>query len=115
MSNAGDRCIVVAFISPREGAFDQVKAILESVIPGVHEEPGCEFYALHEDTTGRLVFIEAWDSRELWINHTGLSAVATINERTTGLLATEPDVIEMYGLPVGGEKGVVPPVRSMEV
>lgn len=101
---------MVAFISPREGAFDQVKEILESVIPAVHEEPGCEFYALHEDTTGRLVFIEAWDSRALWINHTGLSAVATITERTEGLLASEPDVVEMYGLPVGGVRGVLPSV-----
>ena len=108
MTDTSSRCIVVAFISPRQGAFDQVKDILESVIPDVHREPGCEFYALHEDTEGRLVFIEAWDSRELWINHTGLDAVATINKRTEGLLASEPDVIEMYGLPVGGTQGVVP-------
>ena len=107
-----DRCVVVAFIRPIEGAFDTVKAVLQSVIPDVHEEPGCDFYALHEDTEGRLVFIEAWDSRELWINHTGLDAVARINERTEGLLASEPDVIEMYGLPVGGAQGVLPTLSS---
>lgn len=42
-----------------------------------------------EDTTGRLVFIEAWDSMAQWLSHTVLSAVATITDRIEGLLATQ--------------------------
>lgn len=103
-----DRCVVVAFITPIEGAFDTVKTVLESVIPDVHEEPGCDFYALHEDTSGRLVFIEAWKSHEDWTNHMGFDAVATINDKTAGLLQTAPEIVEMYGIPVGGEKGLLP-------
>ena len=53
------RCVVVAFIEPLDDQFDAVREILTDVIPEVHKEAGCDFYALHEDTRGRLVFIEA--------------------------------------------------------
>lgn len=110
--NSSERCIVVAFFEPLEGKLSEVRAILGSVIPDVHDEPGCEFYALHEDTQGRLVFIEAWESREHWVAHSGFDTVGTIERETEGLLAAPIDVIEMYGVPFGSEKGVLPTTQG---
>ncbi len=106
--DASKRCMVVAFFEPAAGHKEAVKKVLEKVIPRVHDEPGCEFYALHEDTRGRLVLIEAWDSRAQWVDHSGFPTVATIERETEGLLAGPIDVVEMYGVPVGAEKGIVP-------
>lgn len=108
MVDISERCVVVAFFEPLEGQKEAVKAVLGAVIPDVHSEPGCEFYALHEDTRGRLVFIEAWQSRQHWVDHSGFETVATIERETEGLLAAPIDVIEMYGVPYGAEKGIIP-------
>lgn len=95
-----ERGIVVAFIEPLEGQFDAVRGILTDIIPEVHQEPGCDFYALHGDTRGRLVFIEAWDSREQWVAHSEFDTVARINAQTEGKRKTAIDVVEMYSLRV---------------
>ena len=106
------RCVVIAIFKPLEGSLQEVKDILTSIIPEVHEEPGCEFYALHEDTEGRLIFVEAWDTRELWQEHSAFHTVTRIQELTKPHLAGEVEVIEMYGVPAGTDKGVIPPHRG---
>mgnify|MGYP000117108705 CR=1 FL=1 len=102
------RCVIVATIDPLEDKRADVKEILTAIIPEVHRESGCDFYALHEDTRGRLIFIEAWDSREQWVQHTENNTVAQINAQTDGLLRAPIEVLEMYAVPSGGPQGVVP-------
>ena len=102
------RCVIVATIDPLDGKREDVRHILTSIIPEVHQEPGCDFYALHEDTLGRLIFIEAWDSREQWVQHTEYDTVARINAQTDGLLKAPIEVLEMYAVPAGGPQGVLP-------
>ena len=103
-----ERCVIVAVIDPLAGKLEDVREILTAIIPHVHREPGCDFYALHEDTLGRLIFIEAWDSREQWVEHTDHDTVAQINAQTDGLLKAPIEVLEMYAVPSGGPQGLLP-------
>lgn len=94
-------CIVIATFHPHSGKRDAVRAALEAVIPDVHEEPGCEHYALHEETGGHLVLIEKWTTRELWQEHLTLEPVKRLRASLEGLLESETQVLEMYGTPAG--------------
>ena len=91
-------CIVIATFMPRSETYDEVKRVLEDVIPDVHQEEGCELYALHEEVEGTLVLVEKWTTRELWQAHLSLDTVARIQNGLEGLLASEVDVREMYGV-----------------
>ena len=102
------RCVVVAMFTPLPEKSAEVKAILSKVTPEVHTEPGCDFYALHELPDGRLCFVEAWETRELWIQHGDAPSVQKINQLIPQLLTKPVEVFEMYGIPAGGEKGIVP-------
>jgi quinol monooxygenase YgiN len=103
------RCVVVAIVRPLEGHTDQVREQLEAVIPAVHQESGCEFYALHEGSDGTLIFVEAWDSRQQWVDHMEGPTVAEITARLEGLLAAPTEVHEVYGVPAGDTlRGVIP-------
>lgn len=111
MTMAQGRCYVIAIFSPLDGHSSEVRDILTSIIPEVHEEPGCEIYSLHEDVQGRLVFVESWTNRDLWEQHKGHSTVERILALTKPHLACDVEVIEMYALPAGTtEKGLLQPV-----
>jgi len=108
-----ERCVVVALIRPLEGKNTEVRQHLEAVIPAVHQESGCEFYALHESTDGTFIFVEAWDSRQQWVDHVEGPTVAEINSRLEGLLAFPAEVHETYGVPAGEPlRGVIPQGRG---
>lgn len=96
-----ETCVVIATFHPHPGKRDAVRAALEAVIPDVHEEPGCELYALHEETEGHLVLIEKWTTRELWQEHLTLEPVKRLRGSLEGLLESETQVLEMYGVPAG--------------
>src|SRR5215469_15263018 len=49
--------VVVATITPIPGQLDALEATLKEMVPAVHEEDGCELYALHRGQD-RLVFVE---------------------------------------------------------
>ena len=55
--------LIVATVSPKPGRADAVREAFTAAIPKVHEEPGCELYALHEDGYG-FVMIERWATQE---------------------------------------------------
>jgi quinol monooxygenase YgiN len=55
--------LIVATISPKPDRADAVREAFTAAIPKVHEEPGCELYALHEDGYG-FVMIERWATQE---------------------------------------------------
>ena len=95
-------CIVIATFHPHHGKGAAVRHALEGIIPDVHDEPGCELYALHEETEGRLVLIEKWTTRELWQEHLTLEPVQRSRASLEGLLESATEVLEMYGLPAGG-------------
>jgi quinol monooxygenase YgiN len=55
--------VIVATISPKPGRIDAVREAFTAAIPTMHEEPGCELYALHEDGYG-LVLVERWATQD---------------------------------------------------
>ena len=91
-------CIVIATFTPTPEHYDEVKRVLLEVSPEVHLEEGCELYALHEEVEGRLVLVEKWTTRDLWMTHLSLDTVARIQKGIEGLLQCDVEVREMYGV-----------------
>ena len=59
-------------------------------------EPGCVYYDLYEEVSGKLVFIEAWESRQLWEFHNDAPTVGRILAFIDGKLTESALIQEMY-------------------
>ncbi|HCS58734.1 MAG TPA: antibiotic biosynthesis monooxygenase, partial [Gordonia polyisoprenivorans] len=80
--------IVVATISPQPGKEEEVRAAILTAIDKVHQEPGCELYALHQSATGNeFVMIEKWESADALKVHGGAPALTELGAAIGGLLA----------------------------
>jgi len=100
--------VVTAIFRPAEGAREQVLAALGDAIPRVHDEPGCNLYAIHEAPDGAIWMIEHWDSAALLDAHGTGEPVADLNAALADLLASPVEVTRLAPLPVGdARKGVV--------
>ncbi|MCW0214899.1 MAG: antibiotic biosynthesis monooxygenase [Pseudonocardia sp.] len=102
--------IVVATIKPKPGQEQEVLEALQSSIPLVHKEPGCEKYALHQglgDSTD-LVMIERWESAEALKEHGSATALAELGKALKGKLAGPPEVVRLASVPTGtAEQGAI--------
>jgi quinol monooxygenase YgiN len=99
--------VVVATITPKPGEEDAVRAALLSSIPQVHEEPGCELYALHEGA-GQFVMVERWASPEALKQHGSAEALTRLGAALAGKVAGAPEVRRLTAVPAGDtEKGRV--------
>ncbi|EIC91382.1 hypothetical protein IMCC13023_09350 [Candidatus Aquiluna sp. IMCC13023] len=74
----------------------EVKELLLDVAKDVRLELGCLLYDLYEEVSGKLMFIEAWESRELWEIHNNAPTVGRILEFIDGKLSEPVVVQEMY-------------------
>lgn len=92
---------VVAVFHPLEEHRAAVMAALETAIPLVHDEPGCELYAITEADDGRIVMIEKWTSAELLDAHGAGEPVATLVAALDGHLAQPVEVTRLVPLPIG--------------
>ena len=90
------KCQVVAIFTPMPEFAADLKALLAEVAVEVRTENGCLFYDLFQETDGKLWFIEAWATRELWQIHNDAPTVARINEYVVGKLVEPVSVHEMY-------------------
>jgi quinol monooxygenase YgiN len=94
--------LIVATISPKPGRTDAVREAITAAIPTVHEEPGCELYALHEDGYG-FVMIERWSSQDDVKAHGAGAAFTALAEGIKDDL-TEPIGVRMLTpVPAGDE------------
>ena len=91
-----NKCQVVAIFKPKSEFAEEVQALLSEVAVEVRTEPGCLFYDLFQEIDGRLWFIEAWESRELWQEHNAAPSVARITAGIEGKLLEPVSVHEMY-------------------
>ena len=89
-------CTVVATFTPNPQKLIEVKELLLDVAKDVRIELGCLFYDLYEELSGKLIFIEAWESRELWQIHNDAPTVERIVEFIAGKLSEPVVVQEMY-------------------
>lgn len=90
------KCQVVAVFEPKPEFLDEVRDLLSEVAVEVRTENGCLFYDLFQEIDGRLWFIEAWQSRELWQEHNAAPSVARITAGIEGKLVAPVSVHEMY-------------------
>jgi quinol monooxygenase YgiN len=92
--------VVVATIVPLAPHRDEVIAALQEAIKQVHDEDGCELYALNE-APDRLVMIEKWASPDALGVHARSPALAAMNPKLAGKVAGAPEIIVLNQLPAG--------------
>ena len=51
--------VVVATMTAKPESVDTVRKACNRAVEAVHQEPGCDLYALHE-AEGTFVFVEQW-------------------------------------------------------
>jgi len=93
--------VVVATITPKPEHRDAVIAAMKKTVPLVHDEDGCELYALHTDDE-RLVMIERWTSREALKKHgTDSPGLKVFGQEIDGMLAAPTVVLRLDAVPAG--------------
>jgi quinol monooxygenase YgiN len=97
--------VATAFPIPEHRA--EVIAAFEAAITEVHEDPGCELYALHEGGD-RLVMIEKYLSQDAVTEHAKSAALADLQARLAGKLNGDLDVQVLIPHPAGTrDKGTI--------
>jgi quinol monooxygenase YgiN len=96
--------VVTAYFRPAPGQRERVVEALRPAIAAVHEEPGCELYAIHDAPDGTIVMIEKWTSVRELDDHGGGDAVRALNSSLEGLLASPVEVTRLVPLPAGTEE-----------
>lgn len=96
--------VVTAIFTPAEGAKDQLVDALRTVMPQVHQEQGCELYAIHDADDGTITMIEKWDSAELLDAHGAGEAVAHLNAAVKPYLAKPVLVTRMTPIAAGTDE-----------
>ena len=91
---------VIATITPKPERFDAVREAFEQAIPAVHEEPGCELYALYASKTV-LVMVERWADGEALDAHGTGETFTRLAESIQADLAASLDVQVVRSVPAG--------------
>ena len=92
--------VVVATIYPETEFRAEVIAAFEQAILAVHDEPGCELYALHEGRD-RLVMVEKWADGDSLAVHGKAAALRGLGAALDGKLAAPLDVQVLTAYPAG--------------
>lgn len=92
--------VIVATIVPVTEHRDAVLAAVATAAEQVHDEPGCELYALHE-AADRLVLVEKWASPEALAAHRDGAALAALGSALRGKVTGAPDVVLLQAVPAG--------------
>ena len=99
--------VVVATITPKPDQVDAVREALLAAVPKVHDEPGCELYAVHEGR-GEFVMVERWESADALKVHGTAEALTTLGGQLAGKLAGAPVITRLTAVPAGDPvKGAV--------
>ncbi len=92
--------VVVATIVPLPEHRDEVIATFTETVARVHEEDGCELYALHQ-AEDRLVMVEKWASPEALRTHSQGAALAALNPQLRGKISGPAEIIVLQAVPAG--------------
>lgn len=93
--------VVTAYFHPRPESRDAVLSALSTALPKVHEEPGCELYAIHDAPDGSIVMLEKWSSEAELDAHGSSDAVVELVSALDGLLQQPAVVTRLVPLPIG--------------
>ena len=92
--------IVVATLTVKPESVDTVRDILTTAAEEVHEEPGCQLYAVHQ-TGDTFVFVEQWADAEALKTHSAAPAVGKMFGAVGEHLAGAPDIKTLQPIPAG--------------
>jgi|SRR5215472_5890822 len=95
--------VVVVTAVPAPGRRAKVVAAFEAAITRVHDEPGVEFYALHEGPD-RLVMIEKCESEQARSGHAKGAALADLRSALDDKLSSGLDVQVLIPHPAGNAR-----------
>ncbi|MGA1835662.1 antibiotic biosynthesis monooxygenase [Herbiconiux sp. 11R-BC] len=96
-----DPVVVTVTFRPAAGAHDAVVAALSAGIARIHEEDGCELYAIHDAPDGTIVMLEKWTTAAELDAHAAGERVATMDASLVGMLASPPEVTRLAPIPAG--------------
>ena len=83
--------VVVATMKAKPESVDAVREACAKAVEAVHNEPGCEFYALHE-ADGTFVFVEQWADADALKTHSTAPAVGALFGTIGEHLRRAPDI-----------------------
>jgi quinol monooxygenase YgiN len=83
--------VVVATMKAKPESVDTVRDACTKAVEAVHQEPGCDVYALHE-ADGTFVFVEQWADADALKTHSTAPAVAALFGTVDELLDGAPDI-----------------------
>ena len=83
--------VVVATMTAKPESVEAVRDACKTAIEAVHQEPGCDLYALHE-ADGTFVFVEQWADADALKTHSTAPAVATMFGEIGEHLDGAPDI-----------------------
>ena len=65
---------------------EEIKTAMLDLVADTLQEAGCIKYELHQDDNepNRFIFVETWESRELWQRHMNGAAIERFNQRIAG-------------------------------
>ena len=92
--------VVVATMTAKPESVDTVRDACKRAIEAVHQEPGCELYALHE-AKGTFVFVEQWADEDALKTHSTTRAIATLFGAVGEHLDGAPDIKMLQPVPAG--------------
>ncbi|BBY66277.1 putative quinol monooxygenase [Mycolicibacterium helvum] len=101
--------VVVASFTVKPESVDAVREACKTAVAAVHEEPGCDLYAVHEgDKT--FVFVEQWADEDALKTHSAAPGVTALFGAIGEHLDGAPDIKMLKPIPAGDPaKGQVRP------
>ncbi len=93
---------VIATIHPLPGKVQEIVEAFRVVSPLVHQESGCELYALQVDQNAEKVYVlERWSTAADLDAHATGAAMDKLNELSAHLRAAPTDVARVDDVPLG--------------
>lgn len=92
--------VVVATMTAKPESVDAVRDICTRAVAQVHDEPGCQLYALHESGND-FVFIEQWADADSLAAHAAAPAATALFAQLSEHLAAAPDIKMLQSVPAG--------------
>ena len=97
--------VVVASFTAKPESVDSVREACKKAVEAVHQEPGCELYALHE-TDRTFVFVEQWADEDALKTHSTAPAIGALFGQVGEHLDGAPDIKMLQPVSAGdADKG----------
>ncbi|TLP96781.1 antibiotic biosynthesis monooxygenase [Nesterenkonia salmonea] len=96
--------VVTAVFQPKEGKKAELVEAMRRGIEAVHQEDGCELYAIHDAEDGTVTMLEKWTSVEALDTHGEGEPVRQLLADITDLIDGVPVVTRMTPIPMGADK-----------